>query len=216
MVTMQPCKCSTSSKRGIAVISLGFASVATCPSTSRLAVANALTRCSAAKPLLRLWERRKGLPSTAMTSPGISSAIDATQARKQASKASGSSIPNTRPKVSCEGMPWGSFRNFSNQVCFARPKAAIATQPSAPQSTAAMAMTIISWRMCLRLPSWDLQEFHEILDTIEQRTNIHQAVMLTPKVCGRARPTPIRSGCSQLRLDGIQRHVAKSRHQKIV
>jgi hypothetical protein len=65
----------------------------------RLAVAQALTRCSAPRPAARSCERRSVFPSKAMTSPGITERIASAQARKHASKACGAGTENTRPKV---------------------------------------------------------------------------------------------------------------------
>ena len=46
----------------MAVISFDFSSTASWPSTSRLLVAKADTRCRAFWPVLRLWLRREVLP----------------------------------------------------------------------------------------------------------------------------------------------------------
>lgn len=86
----------------------------------------------------------------AMISPGITVRIDAAHARKHASNASGASSEKTRPKVSCDGIPLGNSRNCRNQASFARPNCAMATQPSAPASVAAMARITMSSRLCRR------------------------------------------------------------------
>ncbi len=52
-------------------------------------------------------ERRRVLPSMAMSLPLLAMAMPAIQRRKQASKASGSIREKTRPKVSWLGTPWG-------------------------------------------------------------------------------------------------------------
>src|SRR6266849_790633 len=67
MVTMHPSNCSSSKSSGMAVISLDFSSIATCPSTSRASVAQALTRCNSFLPLPRSYERLAVLPSMATT-----------------------------------------------------------------------------------------------------------------------------------------------------
>ena len=119
MVTMQPSSASSRSRRGMAVISLDFASVATCPSTSPLAVAQALTRCSGrlARPRdrasgaasCRRWPPPRPRPAAPTTRlhPGQEAAPGT---------AAGSSRANTRPKVSCDGMPFGSARNVRSQA----------------------------------------------------------------------------------------------------
>ena len=120
----------------MAVIALGLSSAATCPSTSPLPQAQALTRCSAA------------LPSRARVPPGrcpsVSGTTAPTQVRKQRWNAAGSSRAKTRPKVSWLGIPSGRARKVRSQATFARPNVATATRPSAPQSTAHTAMAIIS------------------------------------------------------------------------
>src|SRR5205823_4968645 len=85
----------------------GLGAVASCPSTSPLAVAQALTRCSASRPRRRSAERRSVLPSTAITWPAASPSTAWTQAMKHCWNSAGSSRANTRPKVSCDGMPPG-------------------------------------------------------------------------------------------------------------
>ena len=51
-------------------------------------------------------------------------------------KAAGSSCANTRPKVSCEGMPMRQLQERPGQACFWRPKNSTSVQLSAPQMTA--------------------------------------------------------------------------------
>ena len=96
MVMRHPCKSSNCSSSGIDVTSLEWAAVRGCPGIIRFSVAQALTRCRAA----RLWQPRSVLPSMATTSPGTSWLTEFTRWVKQAANRSGSSLPNTRPKVS--------------------------------------------------------------------------------------------------------------------
>jgi hypothetical protein len=148
MVTVAPSRASRRRSAGIAVISLDLASVATWPSTRPLAVAQALTRCSASLPVRRSCDRRRVLASTATTcSPGAPTTAR-TQRRKQRRISSGSSRPNTRPNVAWDGIPPGSARNVLSHACCSRPKVSTATQSSAPQSTAQSAMVTISTSGC--------------------------------------------------------------------
>jgi hypothetical protein len=59
---------------------------------------------------------------------------------------------------------------------------------------------------------WHLQELRDTIDAIQQGANSHQAIVFAPDMCWRAGPRPIDSRRSQLRLDGIQSHVAESCH----
>ena len=61
---------------------------------------------------------------------------------------SGFKRPKTRPNVSWEGMPLGSFRNLANQSLLALPNSSISTQLSAPQITAPRVMTMMSSSSC--------------------------------------------------------------------
>ena len=80
---------SFSSSAGMAVVSLDLSSTASCPSTRRLLVAKAETRCRAARPLDRSWLRRTVLPSMAIASSG-SGHEARTQSMKQAANRPGS------------------------------------------------------------------------------------------------------------------------------
>ena len=71
---MHPLNSSSSSSRGMAVISLDLRSVFTCPKVRVLAEPQALTRWMACLPALLSWERRTVWPSMATTSPGSRSA----------------------------------------------------------------------------------------------------------------------------------------------
>ena len=94
--------------------SVDFSVVFTCPRVSVLAEAQALTRWMARWPALRSWERRTVLPSMATTSPGIRSDTAWVQAMQHCWNCSGSSREKTSPKVSWDGMPWGSSRKVWN------------------------------------------------------------------------------------------------------
>lgn len=128
----------------MAVISLDLAPVACWASTNPLAALQALTMCNGPNSLLRQCERRRLLPSMATISSPNTSRNDPTHSRKRASKTSGDNTENTRPNVSCEGIPCGNSRNRRNHASFALPNAATCVQPSAPQITAVIAITIIS------------------------------------------------------------------------
>jgi hypothetical protein len=67
----QPFRSNTGNSSGIAVISLDFASGATWPKTNALALAQALTPCSAALPRSLSCERRSVFPSIAITWPAV-------------------------------------------------------------------------------------------------------------------------------------------------
>jgi|SRR5579859_665743 len=84
-----PPSASRSSSSGIAVISLLLSATASCPSTSRLVVANAETRWSGGSPAPRSWLRREVFPSIA-TSSGRSGQQARTQSVKQAENSTGS------------------------------------------------------------------------------------------------------------------------------
>jgi hypothetical protein len=151
MVTMQPLRTSNSSRRGIAVISLDFCSVATCASTRRLSAAHALTRWSAPRPAPRSCERRELLPSMATISPGNICRMLATHARKHSSNASGRNSENTRRKVSWDGIPFSSPKNSHSQSSLLCANSATSTQLSAPAITAAMEIATISNNLCRTL-----------------------------------------------------------------
>jgi hypothetical protein len=148
MVTVAPSRSSRRSSAGMAVISFDFSATATCPSTSRLALAQALTRCRAARPASPARAPRSALPSMGTTCPAVPGATACTQARKQAWKASGSSAAKTRPKVSWQGIPPGSGRKVRSQGSFASANVTIPTKPSAPHSVAHRAIVRISSSRC--------------------------------------------------------------------
>jgi hypothetical protein len=144
MVTMPPLTASTPSKAGIAVIAFDFPSTATWPSTTWLAVAQALTRWSGPFPAARSWRRRGVLPSMATTCPAVARTAARTQAGEQVPKAAGSRAAKARPQASGEGMPLGKPRDCRRNASLRRPNASIATQVSAPAVTARTAMGTIS------------------------------------------------------------------------
>ena len=128
----------------MAVISLDFSSTATWPSSRWLAVAQAWTRCKADWPLARSNDRRRVLPSMAMTCRSVASCRASIQPRKPFRNSSGSSRSKRRRKVSCEGMPLGRSRKVFSQSCLALPKSSMSSQESAPATTAQMAMATMS------------------------------------------------------------------------
>jgi hypothetical protein len=60
----------------------------------------------------------------------------------------GSSNRNTRPNVSCDGIPFGRARNVRNQAAFVSPNVAAATRSSAPQITAHSLIVRMSTSNC--------------------------------------------------------------------
>ena len=126
LVTMHPLNSSSSSSRGMAVISLDFRSVFTCPKVRVLAEPQALTRWMACLPALLSWERRTVWPSMATTSPGSRSATPWLHSIKHSWKhswnRSGSKRENTSPKVSRDGMPLGRSRKERNHSSLLLPK----------------------------------------------------------------------------------------------
>ncbi len=94
----------------MAVLALEWSSTRRCSRTRRGA------------PRPASWERRAALPSTATTWVRRAAASDCTQRMKQPSRGWRSSRAQTRPKVSCEGMPCGNARNVASQDCFRHPK----------------------------------------------------------------------------------------------
>lgn len=147
IVTKHPSRSKSFHSSGMAVISLDFSSTATWARTIRFSTAHALTRCKAFFPCTASWERLNVLPSMAMT-PGIFPVIPRTQFRKHSSNCLGSIRANTRPKVSCEGMPLGRSKKVLSQVSFVLPNDSISTHPSAPQRTPTIAMRMISSNWC--------------------------------------------------------------------
>jgi len=143
---------SWSSSSGTAVISFDLPSTQRWPSTRPCSLAQALTTCSG--DCSRPWskERRIVLPSMATTSRSNLSTSEPTHAMNPALKASGSIRMNTRRKVSCEGMPFGSSRNVLSQASLLRPYSAMSSQLSAQAITADTAMTKISSKRCSTLP----------------------------------------------------------------
>src|ERR1700730_6340366 len=77
----------------MAVISLDFSNTDSWPSTRRLVVAKADTRCSALSPVRRLWVRREVLPSIA-TKSSLSGQHSATQAKPR--RKVGCALPQSR------------------------------------------------------------------------------------------------------------------------
>jgi hypothetical protein len=154
IVTTAPLRSSSASSLGMATISFSPSATAACAKTRRFPpwLTNALTRW--AMPLRshpRSKLPRMLLPSTATRRPADSSTTDATQARKQRSNAAGSRRAKTRPKVSWDGMPPGRSRNVASHLCLQRPHSATCSHPSAPQTTAKIAITT---RSCSLWVTW--------------------------------------------------------------
>ncbi len=61
-------------------------------------------------------ERRTVLPSIEITSPPILLAIDLTHSRKHCCSCSDLINANTRPKVSCDGIPLGKSKNLLSHL----------------------------------------------------------------------------------------------------
>jgi hypothetical protein len=76
------------------------------------------------------------LPSTATTSPSVASATARVQSTKQLWKAFGRSREITVAMQSWEGIPLANGANLRSQSSFSLPNSSIASQPSAPLSTA--------------------------------------------------------------------------------
>lgn len=97
--------------------------MAICPSTRRCSQPQALTLCSADRPLARSNERRGAFPSIA-TTPGSVSENVATNRWKAARNCSGSSRRNRRLKVSWLGRSFSNFRKPRRNGSFATANAA--------------------------------------------------------------------------------------------
>ena len=61
--------------------------------------------------------------------------------------------PNRRPKVSCDGIPFSSFRKRRSQSIRSFPHASMPTKSSTPQTMAQTARTSISTRSCFDRPA---------------------------------------------------------------
>lgn len=132
-----------------AVISFSPSATAHWPMLTRAPVPKAVTTCRAERPAARSNERRKVLPSIAST-PSPSAPRSSRKAAKARPKASGSSIRNTREKVSWLDKPLSRRRNSCSSGWRNRAKPAKSTQVSAPQTEATSAMVRISSNSCRR------------------------------------------------------------------
>src|SRR6516165_1929802 len=148
IVTVAPRTFNSCNNTGMAVVSLEWSAVATCPSTTPRSVAQALTRWRASFPVVLSPDRRRVLPSIAIVWPSREPSTVCTNCRSTRVNCCGSSSANTRPKVSCDGIPFGNSRNFSNHFSLARPNNSTSTQPSHPAMKAHKAMTKISESLC--------------------------------------------------------------------
>jgi hypothetical protein len=72
----------------------------------------------------------------ATTSPLVNVVSAEAQSRNACARAWGFSIAKVRPRVSCEGIPFGRSRNVRNHASLALPKYSIPTKELAPQITA--------------------------------------------------------------------------------
>jgi hypothetical protein len=91
---------------------------------------------------------RAVLPLMAASLPSVASCRAATQSKKQATKTWPSRAANTRVKASCDGVPLGRSRYFSNHTRLLAPNLAMATQSLAPLTTAHRAMNTMFSRSC--------------------------------------------------------------------
>ena len=110
---------SWSSNSGTALISFDLPSTQRWPSTRPCSDAQALTTCSGDWSRPRPNERRIVSPSMANTSRSNLVVSALTHVLNPVSNASGSISMNTRPNVSCEGMPFASSRKVLSQASFA-------------------------------------------------------------------------------------------------
>src|SRR5438034_1434171 len=148
MVIIQPERDSFWSNNGMAVISFDFLSTATCANTRRFSAAHALTICNAFFPSFLSAERRSVLPSMAST-PSTAPLIPCTHSKKHASNSTGLRCANTRPNVSCDGIPFGNSKIVLSYASFERPNCSTSTHPSAPQIVPHIATIMISSSLCL-------------------------------------------------------------------
>src|SRR5476651_361979 len=148
MVTMAPRSSNILSNLGIAVISLDFSSVTTCPNTKFASVTHALTVWRAFLPFVFDPLAREVLPSIATILFLIGMFKTFTQLMKHSVNASGLIAMKTLRKVSCEGMPLGNSRNFLSQAILERPNSSIAVKALAPERVAHTAMKRRSPSLC--------------------------------------------------------------------
>ena len=141
---------SFSSSAGMAVVSLDLSSTASLPSTRRLLVAKAETRCRAARPLDRSWLRRTVLPSMAIASSG-SGHEARTQSMKQAANRPGSirfiMMLSQRPK----GNPQSNGRKRCRNSRWALPQSEMASKLSQSAIVAQTHKSRTSFSLCATL-----------------------------------------------------------------
>jgi hypothetical protein len=80
--------------------------------------------------------RRSVFPSMATICPWVISCRAVIQLSRHFSNSAGSSVPRTRLKQSCDGMPALWSRNCESHFFFLSPYSAIETKSPAPQMTA--------------------------------------------------------------------------------
>jgi len=149
METIVSCNSSCLISSGMAVISLDFSLVLIWPSTIPFSTAQALTMWIAPFSMALSWDALRVLPSMA-TWP-MTDRMDWDQLRKASLNCRGSSMENTLPKVSWEGMPFGSLKNCSSHWYFDLPYCSTSPQFWAPQTRAQIVMVMISISWCLML-----------------------------------------------------------------
>ena len=115
------------------IVSLDFASVATCASTRRCSQPHALTMCSDDLPLARSNERRRTLPSMATTPWHCRENLEVKR-WNDAWNWSGSSWRNRRLNVSWLGGPLASRRKPRRNFSFSRANRAMSTAPWPPHT----------------------------------------------------------------------------------
>ena len=108
----------------------------------------ALTRWRGPRSWSGSCDPRTHLPSRGTTWPAVRTKVLDPPPRNPSANGSASRCAMTRPKVACDGIPWGRARKVRNQVSCRRPKRAMTTKWSAPQMTARTAITRISVNGC--------------------------------------------------------------------
>jgi hypothetical protein len=91
---------------------------------------------------------RTVVPSSERRAPWVSRAPAWGQDRQHGGTRWGWRRANTRPQVSCEGMPCGKVRKVGSQACGLVPKRALSWTPAPPVRRVHTAMTRISSRGC--------------------------------------------------------------------
>ncbi len=151
IVTRQPLRCSSSSKRGMASTSFDPSVVPTWPRTTPFAVLQALTIVMNPPPLAFSNARRKTFPSIAITPSFVAAATPRIHLANMASSGSGSSFASTRPMVSCEGIPDGNSTKPSRKSRREFPNRSTATGSFAPHTTPHRHRNSTDSKLCRRV-----------------------------------------------------------------